>query len=479
MTGRTVLFMVFLTVFLSPRGEARENSSTPIRIERAIEAAEQNDASLSEMESEMRILSTAIHPFLRRRLPVFSFEYGGIESYGLFSPYSLEHTITSSMEWNILSGGESLRERDSLRLKRETLHAHIAGRVGEIAGATVRSALGILSLRQELLQIDRMEDLLLLESRVAETLNERNRLTGMKRRELELEKQRIRLSRREKLLAIDEEESRFSRMIDPELKQSFTPEGRISYTPQGILDRGHTGSLGFFQTQAALHNPAVEKGARALRTLQLERQSSRRSYIPEVSLFTRLELTGRTWPLHLPSFTVGVKISSSHSLWSLHLQDEEYGSRIDYAREASALLRIDPQVLFQKEREQLEIKNRYAVAVHSQAKEKAVREATFLYRKLLLLEENHAIAVEESKLMKLRADLTRKNYDLGIASLKILLEAQTDFTNSRMKVYHLSVERCLQELALVIHTGLWNSLETVLSRYITTTDLPPRKELEK
>lgn len=479
MPARIILFFVPLLTLPSAEGPEGLTGTTGISagaevrrigIKEAVESALRNDRELQSMKSELFIVEKSVSPHFLYRIPRFSLGYGGEESFDLYSEYNLEHSISAGIEWQILSGGAPRREREALRLRRDLLLSHIEERSAALTRQTVVLAVEIFRRRQDLLITDRMKEVLHLELRTAETLEEDQRLTDLEKKEFALEERRLEISRREKELALTDVEVRFSTLTTPSVEfmpaTPISPSGRLIRNPVPLSGSSLPSEESFYREQAALHNLEVRAVEREREGLHLEELSQPRVYLPTITLYGRLHLSGQALPLHIPAFTVGMNISSSSSLWNIKFEDTLYRSKIEETREVSALLSLDPGVLFEGKNKFGTLKKQAVDARTSEAGRKAAHTAANLYRNLLLLEERHRLALERVKLGKARLKLAEIHYSLGRISLKNLLKAKEEAAHLEMEVTDLSADRCIREIELLEHCGLMETTIPVSERYI-------------
>jgi hypothetical protein len=456
--------------WLSPSGGTFffDNEATfhPIEIGTAVEEAVGKDRQLMVLKTELHLLEGRISPFLHAGIPDFSFSYEGEESFGLYSPYQLEHSISAGIEWRVLNGGEARFEKERIRLRKKTLLSLIEDRLAELRLRTVDTALTILRMKEGLLLENHTKELLRLELRSAESLASDQRLTELEREELILEERRIELSLEEKRLALEERLTDFSMLVGMGESDIYVPAGSLLRNPSSFTAGTLPAEETFYREQAALHNAEVQAALREREEVRIGQLSRKRRSLPTAVLYGQVRLNGQALPLHIPSFTVGLNISSSSPLLDMNAGDTLFHSKLEEARSSSALIRLSPRSLLGTEKGEGELNEKSAEALLRTSKKMAAHTAAFLFRNLLLLEKRHYLAVEQAGLGEKRLESAEQQYELGRISLKKLLQAKEEAALLNVKVTELAADRCIRELELLRHCGLTTDPELVLSRYI-------------
>ncbi len=459
----TLLLLALMTAN-SPASETETVRSTPIIT--AIEAAVESDPRMNYLRRTYteKIIRTGY--FLRLHMPEFFFGYSGSESYGLFTPYSLSHTLWAGIQVPIVSSAASARlaEREHL-LKLRQLELMMTERTYDLVRDVFSLSLELLLCRRE---IDLYSRLLAFQLRRLETaacLRDRGEITDSDITSILIETDRRRLDLEERELQRAGFRREFSLLVCEEGGELHRPDGILRNGALPQIDKEIPVELVFFQKKAGIGNIRLREALAERESIEIDAVHHRRRYVPAVDILGTFQLKGDVFPPHLPSFSVGVHISSSGPLLQMEVDNRIEKSRTACMQTPRSELRIDSGACFQQSRiieSRLSNSQRQKQWIERQVQIQVRR----IFDEIVLLHKRHELHLRKADAAAEELSLIKRQESFGQVSLKELMETEITFTRHQLDVYRSSTECCLKELELLLVCGLEDELPLLIRRYI-------------
>jgi len=432
----------------------------------AIESAVMSDPHMDYLRrtytEEMKRRSS----FIRLHMPSFTVGYSGRESYGLFAPYSLTHTLSAGIQLPIAAADSSSRlvEREHL-LELRKLELMMTERRYDLIREILSLSLELLLYRRE---IDLYCRLLALQKSRLETsscLRELGEISAGEYNSILIETRQRRLDLEGSELQLAGLRRNFSVLVCTDAEELYRPEGNLRGKSPPPMDGEIPGEIDFFQKNARTGNIRLRETIIERESLEIDAARRRRRYIPAVDLFGAFQLTGELFPPHLPAFSIGVHISSSGPLLRMEAGDRIERSRSAYLQEPSSEMRIDTGALF-REVCTIDSEISYSERQRRWRETQVEIQVKRIYGEILMLHKRHELYLRRADAAADELSLAGRRKALGQISLRELMETEINFTKYQLEVYRSCTDCCLKELDLMLVCGLEEYLPVLVRRYI-------------
>lgn len=460
--GAFLLLFLFAVHIPAVGTEAVRNISITAAIKRSLENDPQMNYLRRTYTGEMRPKAY----FIRLHMPAFTLGYSGMESYGLFTPYSLTHTLSAGIQVPLVSAAASARllEREHL-LKLRELELMMAERRYDMVRDMVSLSLELLLYRREIELYSRLLAFQRSRMETSSCLWEHGEISSGEYNSMLLETRRRRLDLEERELQLAGLRQEYSVLVCADEGTLYRPEGILRIKSQPLVNLGIPVGIDFFQKKARTGNILLRKTSTERESLEIAAAQRRRRYVPAVDLFGTFQLTGELFPPHLPSFSVGVHISSSGPLLRVEANDRIERSRSAFLQEPSSEVRIDTGAFFRETSgidSEISDSERRRSWMEIQLKVRVRR----IYGEIVLLHKRHELYLRKADAAADELSLAGHRKELGRISLRELMEAEINFTRHQLEVYRSCTDCCLKELDLLLTCGLEEYLPVLVGRYI-------------
>lgn len=462
---RPVVFMLlFLSAVHIPAFGTEAVRS--ISITAAIDSSVEHDAQMNYLRRTYAGEVKRRAHFIRLHMPSFTLGYSGIESYGLFTPYSLTHTLSAGIQVPIVSSASSARllEREHL-IKLRELELKMTERRYDLIRDMVSLSLELLLYRREIELYSRLLAFQMSRMETSSCLQEHGEISSGEYNSMLLETRRRRLDLEERELQLAGLCQEYSVLVCADEGRLYRLEGALRSTSPPLTELGIPVGIDFFQKKARTGNILLRENSIERESLDIAAAQLRRRYVPAVDLFGTFQLTGELFPPHLPAFSIGVHISSSGPLLHVEAFDRIERSRSAFLQEPSSELRIDTGAFFREAPDtdsEISDSEQRRSLMETQVKVQVRR----LYGEVALLHKRHELYLRKADAVDDELSLAGRRKELGRISLRELMEAEISFTRHQLEVFRSCTDCCLKELDLLLTCGLEEYLPVLISRYI-------------
>ncbi|HDQ14046.1 MAG TPA: TolC family protein [Sediminispirochaeta sp.] len=467
MAGRyhywTVLFLL-VPVFAAALPDSHQERRR-IPLHTAFASAYSEDLRAQQLRSQLDLLRQSVDPHFSSRLPRIGFSYQGQETYGLFSPYRLQHQISTTLNWRLLNGGRAAEEKRRFLIETQQFELELHRRGMTLWRQVLETSLSILLEKEQIQQLQQTLESQELSLMTGRTLKQAKAIVESELRELELRYWEVEAQLQEHRLQLRHHERKFSRLVSPAESESFVPvlsfRSTIVPAPSPILSRGRD----FFLQHALESSPEITAASLELRLAELDSRSD--SLIPTVELHGTYSLSGESFPPKNPSFSLALRISTADPFWKIDAGDGRDISDRSHQRNPSLGLNLDPRMLF-SDQKKISSLNLAQMRLKRERLEKQLRyRVEELLDSLELLERSFPLARRRIELYEELSDFKAASHRRGEITRKELFEARIEVLEARRRFFELCTNTLLREIEILELCGLERLIPLSARRFLT------------